>query len=209
MIQRVQHWVHDTPRRMEIHKPVERAFLKKTPQGPFSSLDSKQPILEPVARYTMYGTLSEASQGISTQQIRLPAIRRYTVKRNETAPRNHTRHDRTEKRGKNSSLHDNNSTLHDTCPTPQLTKARTEVYIITKSSGGTTLTSKQFAPFPIFPPFSRKLMLTKCRNNHHYLSGCKTLGQPFCFKTGFPTAFPPPFRSLHSYIGNAFHKHAP
>jgi len=72
-------------------------------------------------------------------------------------------------------------------------------------------------PFPLFP---EKLMLTKCRNNHHFItpsvlfpSGCKTLLLPFRFPSGFPyslsVSVPPPFRSLHSYIGNAFHKHTP
>jgi len=53
MIREIQHWVHDIPRSMETHKPVERLFLNP-PQGPFSSTGSKQRILEPVARRTTY-----------------------------------------------------------------------------------------------------------------------------------------------------------
>ena len=128
--------------------------------------------------------------------------RRYTAKRNETAPRNLTQHDRTEKRGKNSSLHNNNSSLNDTCLLTQLTRAKTEVYIITNSSYPHQEVPhtffRQFAPCPIFPPFSRKLMLTKCRNNPHYLSGCPPGVKPFyylfAFLPVFLTAFPSPFR---------------
>jgi len=106
-------------------------------------------------------------------------------RRNETAPRNHTQHDRTQKRGKNSSLHNDNSSLNDTCPLTQLTRAKTDVYIITNSSYPHQEVPhsffRQFAPCPIFPPFSQKLMLTKCRNNHHYLSGCPPGIKPFYY----------------------------
>jgi len=58
-------------------------------------------------------------------------------------------------------------------------------------------------------------MLTKCRNNHHLLTppvpfspGVNPFYYLFAFLPVFLSAFPPPFRSLHSYIGNAFHKHA-
>ena len=103
-----------------------------------------------------------------------------------------TQHDRTPNWGeKLSSLH-NNSSLHDTSPLPQLTKAKTEVYIITNSSyphQEVPHTSfKQFAPCPIFPPFSQKL-ITKCRNNHHFLSGCPPGVKPFYYlSTSFPIA---------------------
>jgi len=143
--------------------------------------------------------------------------KRYTAKRNETASRNHTQHDRTQKRVKNSSLHNNNSSPNDTCPPPQLTRAKTEVYIITNSSY-----PHQEVPSDsllLVPPLSRKLMLTKCRNNHHFItpsvlfpSGCSPGVKPFYYLFAllpvFLTAFPPPCQSLHSYIGNAFHKHA-
>ena len=106
--------------------------------------------------------------------------KRYSAKQNGAKESHTTRSHRSG--GKNSSLH-NNSSLHDTCPLPQLTKAKTEVYIITNSSYPHQEVPhtffRQFAPCPIFPPFSRKLMLTKCRNNHHFLSGCKPLVLPF------------------------------
>ena len=112
--------------------------------------------------------------------------RRYTAKRNETAPRNLTQHDRTEKRGEKLFTLQQH---HDTCPLPQLTKAKTKVYIITNSSYPHQEVphtfSRQFAPCPIFPPFSRKLMLTKCRNNHDYLSGVKRLDN---LSASFPIA---------------------
>jgi len=80
--------------------------------------------------------------------------RRYTAKRNEMASRNHTQHDRTQKRGKNSSLHNNNSSLNDTCPLPQLTRAKTKVYIITNSSyPHQEVPSDSLLLVPPFPPF--------------------------------------------------------
>ena len=129
------------------------------------------------------------------------------------AKESHT-HTIAQKRGKNLSLLDNN---HDTCPQHQLTMAKTKVYIIRnyllyhQEVPHTSI--KDVCSFPIFPPFSQKLMLTKNKNNHHYLSGCKTLLLPFRFPSGCPyslsVSVAPPFRSLHSYIGNAFHKHTP
>jgi len=72
---------------------------------------------------------------------------------------------------------------------------------------------------PFFPKTHANKM-QKQSSLHHTLrtfslrvsSGCKTLLLPFRFPSGFPyslsVSVPPPFRSLHSYIGNAFHKHA-
>ena len=60
--------------------------------------------------------------------------------------------------------------------------------------------------FPLFPGNS-------CYQNAETIitisPGIKPSDNLLAFLPVFLMAFPPPFRSLHSYIGNAFHKHTP
>jgi len=73
---------------------------------------------------------------------------------------------------------------------------------------------------PFFPKTHANKMQKQSSLHHTFgtfslrvSSGCKTLLLPFRFPSGFPyslsVSVPPRFRSLHSYIGNAFHKHTP
>jgi len=130
-----------------------------------------------------------------------------TTERNgeDETPRNSHLNDRTQERGKNLFTNNNNSLSHPRHSTT--TKDKREVYIITNFS--VPIRNSLLPPhlFPTFPKSHANKMQEQTPlaiHPHTHFPGVKPSHTHLSSFPAFLTAFPPPVRSRHSYLGNAF-----